>query len=102
MAKIKTPPTREEMIESAKKTCIEIPTTTRVRAWTFQAMKQNFVIVSYRNMIDKVDVYHSTRAGRKTSTTPIVSLNNSFDHERALHEALEILIPVQEETQTQQ
>ena len=93
MAKVKTPPTREEIIESAKNTFKEIETTTRVKAWTFQASKKNYVLIAYRNMGDYVDVYESTRAGRKTSNTPIVSLKNSTDHLLCLDRALDILIP---------
>ena len=99
MAKTKNPPTREQLIEAAKSTFLEIETTTRVRAWTFKALKKNYVILSYQNRIDFVDVYESTRAGRKTSNTPIVSLKNSKDSQLALEQALEILIPeVTEET----
>lgn len=94
MAKLKTPPTREQLIEAAAKTFIEIPTTTRVKAWTFQALKKNYVILSFRNKIDFVEVYDSTRAGRKTGTVPIVKLQNSVNQEQALSEALEILIPL--------
>ena len=94
MAKVKTPPTREQLIEAAASTLAEIETTTRVRAWTFRVGKSNFVILSYRHMLDMVDVYPSTRAGRKTSNTPLVCHKNSTDVQRALTEALEILIPV--------
>lgn len=95
MAKAKTPPTREEQIEAAAKTLTEIETTTRVRAWTFRVGKNNYVILSYRHMIDYVNVYPSTRAGRKTSDTPIVSLTRGTDPQPALMQALEILIPEQ-------
>lgn len=96
MAKTKAPLTREDLKETARKTLIEIPTTTRVKAWTFQTMKQNYVVISYRNMIDIVDVYSSTRAGRKLSTTPLISHKNSSDVTRAFEEAVEMLIPAEE------
>ena len=44
MAKTKAPLTREDLIEGTLKTFKEIPTTTRVKAWTFQANKKNYVL----------------------------------------------------------
>lgn len=93
MAKTKEPLTREDLIESAIGTFKEIPTTTRVRAWTFQANKKNYVLLKYRNMLDYIAVYESTRAGRKTGEKAIISHENSTDVERGLNAALDILIP---------
>jgi len=100
MAKTKEPLTREDHIEAVIKTFKEIPTTTRVRAWTFQANKKNYVLLKYRNMLDYISVYESTRAGRKTGEKPIIMHENSTDVERGFNAALEILIPeVTTETQ---
>jgi hypothetical protein len=99
MAKTKAPLTREDLIEGALKTFKEIETTTRVRAWTFQANKKNYVLLKYRSMLDYVSVYESTRAGRRLNDNPIVKNENSTDIEGALNQALEILIPEITETQ---
>lgn len=97
MAKIKTPPTREDKIEAAISTLIEIPTTTKVKAWTFKAEKQTYVILAFRNKVDFINVYPSTRAGRKTTDTPIVSIMNSTDHTVGLNQALnDIIFPALE------
>ena len=93
MAKTKTPLTREDLIEGTLKTFKEIPTTTRVKAWTFQANKKNYVLLKYHGMLDYISVYESTRAGRKISDTPIIKHENSIDVERGLNAAIEILIP---------
>jgi hypothetical protein len=99
MAKTKEPLTREDLIEGALKTFKEIETTTRVRAWTFQANKKNYVLLKYRSMLDYVSVYESTRAGRRLNDNPIVKNENSTDIEGALNQALEILIPEITDTQ---
>lgn len=93
MSKVKTPLTREEKIKTAANTLVEVPTTTKVKAWSFKVEKQTYVILSFRNMIDYINVYPSTRAGRKTTENPIVSLISSMDHLAGLQAALEILIP---------
>lgn len=100
--KVKAPLTREDLIEGALKTFKEIETTTRVRAWTFQANKKNYVLIKYRNMLDYISVYESTRAGRRLSETPIVRNESSTNIEGTLNEALEILIPeIETTTETQ-
>lgn len=93
MAKIKAPLTREDRFEIARKSFKEIETTTRVRAWTFQVEKKNYVLLKYRSMLDYISVYESTRAGRKTGEHPIVRLENSVNVEGGFEQALEILIP---------
>lgn len=94
MAKIKTPPTREDKIAAAINTLVEIPTTTKVKAWTFKAEKQTYVILSFRNKIDFINVYPSTRAGRKTTDDHILSITNSFDHKLGLERVLnEVIYP---------
>jgi hypothetical protein len=93
MAKIKAVPTREDKINSAIATLAEVPTTTKVKAWSFKVDKQTYVILSFRNKIDFINVYPSTRAGRKTSDTPIVSIANTLDHLQGLDAALELLVP---------
>jgi hypothetical protein len=97
MEKVKNQLSREQLIEAARASYIEIPTTTRVKAWTFQALKKNYVIVSFRNLLDYIEVYPSTRAGRKTTNEPIVRLKNCNDPKAGFERALDILIP--EETQ---
>ena len=99
MAKTKAPLTREDLIQAALKTFKEIETTTRVKAWTFQANKKNYVLLKYRSMLDHVSVYESTRAGRRLSDNPIVKNDNSTDIEGTLNQALEILIPEITDTQ---
>ena len=103
MKKIKMPPTRDELIDAAIETFTEIPTTTRVRAWIFQVSKKNYVLLKYRNTLDYIAVYESTRAGRKISQLPIICHENSVDFEEGLFAALDVLIPeITPETQNSQ
>ncbi len=85
--------TREQLIEAVKSTLQEAKSSTAVKGWTFQVEKKNYVILKFRNVFDFVEVYESTRQGRKTSKSPIVSLKNSVDVEKALEQTLDILIP---------
>jgi len=93
MAKVKAPITREHRINAATATLAEVPTTTKVKAWSFKFEKQTYVILSFRNKIDFINVYPSTRAGRKTTDMPIISIANSLDHLQGLNAALDLLIP---------
>ena len=47
--------------------------------------------------INQVEIYESTRAGRRTGDKPIVALKPSKDHLLAFEQALEILTPQIEE-----
>jgi len=85
--------TREQLIQSIKNTLQAVKSSTAVKGWTFKVEKKNYVILKYRNVLDYVDVYESTRQGRKLSTTPVVSLKNSVDENLAFEKAMEILVP---------
>jgi hypothetical protein len=100
MAKQTTPQTREDLKDNIRKSLKEIPTTTRVLAWGFQVGKQNYVILKFVSMgINQIEIYESTRAGRRTGDKPIVALKPSKDHLLAFEQALEILTPqIEEET----
>lgn len=98
MAKQTTPQTREDLKDNIRKSLRELPTTTRVLAWGFQIGKQNYVILKFVSMgINHVEIYESTRAGRKTSAKPLISHKPSKDHLLAFEEALELLTPQVEE-----
>jgi hypothetical protein len=101
MAKQTTQQTREDLKNNIRKSLKEIPTTTRVLAWGFQAGKQNYVILKFVSLgINHIEIYESTRAGRKTGTTPIIALKPCKDHLLAFEQALEILTPQVEEVDT--
>jgi hypothetical protein len=94
--------TRETKLEKIKSSLKEAPTTTRVKAWTFQVEKQHYVIVSFfaPRYGNQVSVYPSNKKGVKTSNTPIVNLNNSQDYLGAFDRALEILFPAEQVSET--
>lgn len=94
MVKQTTQQTREDLKNNVRKTLREIPSTTRVLAWGFQSVKQNYVILKFVSMgINQVEIYESTRAGRRTGKTPIIALKPCKDHLLAFEQALEILTP---------
>ncbi len=98
MTKETTIPTRLDLIATVEKTFKEIETTTRAKAWTFSNGKMHYVVISFvHDRINCVEVYESTKAGRKTSNTPIVNIKGSKDHLKAFNLAMDILIPVTEE-----
>lgn len=90
--------TRETKLEKIKASLKEAPTTTRVKAWTFQIEKQNYVIISFfaPRYGNQVSVFPSNKKGVKTSNDPIISLKNSQDYLSAFDQALEILFPNEE------
>ena len=101
MAKQTTPQTRQDLKDNIRKTLREIPTTTRVLAWGFQVEKQNYVILKFVSMgINQVEIYQSTKAGRKTSEKAIVSIKSCKDHLVAFELALENLTPQITEVET--
>jgi hypothetical protein len=90
--------TQEEKIsklrEEVRNTLNPIVSQTTTKGWTFKYLKQNYVILSYISMrIQYLEVYESTRAGRKTSTTPLVHIVGKSDHLLALESSIAILIP---------
>lgn len=87
--------TRESKLEKIKSSLKEAPTTTRVKAWTFQVEKQHYVIVSFfaPRYGNQVSVFPSNKKGVKSSNEPIVHLNNSQDYLKAFDQAVEILFP---------
>ena len=99
---MKTPkrlPTREEKIEVARATISEVPTTTRVKAWTFCAGKKYYVIIAYFLSLDgyRVSVFPGNRKGAKTSDKSVIDISNTQDYMLGFQHAIEVLIPVEPE-----
>lgn len=101
MTKQTTPQTRQDLKDNIRKTLREIPTSTRVLAWGFQIEKQNYVILKFVSMgINHIEIYQSTKAGRKTNENAIVVIKPGKDHLVAFELALELLTPQITEVET--
>ena len=86
---------KETRLQKIKSSLKEVPTTTKVRAWTFQIDKQYYVIVSYfvPRMGNTLAVFPSNKKGVKSSDKEILSIPNSTDSNLAFNRALELLVP---------
>lgn len=86
---------KETRLQKIKSSLKEVPTTTKVKAWTFQIDKQYYVIVSYfiPRMGNTIAVFPSNKKGVKSSSKEILTIPNSSDHNAAFSRALEILVP---------
>lgn len=82
---------KNTLIDKAKMSLTEAKSTTAVKAWTFTFNKQHYVMLKFRNVFDFVEIYESTKQGRKTSKDPLVSFKNSSDTDTAFETALNIL-----------
>lgn len=94
MPKIKSA-TKESRLEKIRSSLIEVPTTTSVKAWTFQIEKQYYVVISFfaPRFGQQIAVFPSNKKGVKSSNKEIVSLWNSKDYVKGMEEALKVLIP---------
>lgn len=98
MAKDEKTLSREEIIASVEKTLAPMESETKVKAWSFTYEKQHYIVLSFvSSRVNFIEVYESTRAGRKTSSTPLVSLPGCKDHMKGFYEAVEKLVPVESE-----
>lgn len=86
---------KETTLEKIRGSLKEAPSATKVKAWTFQIEKQNYVVLSYfiPRLSNHIAVYPSNKKGLKTSTTPVLTISNSTDYIRGFEEALKILLP---------
>jgi len=86
---------KQSRLELTRASLQEAPSTTRVKAWTFQVDKKNYVIISYFMPRDAnyISVFPSNKKGVKTSSESIVNIRNCTDYLRGFNEALEILLP---------
>lgn len=87
---------RDEQISIVRESIKEAPSTTKVKAWTFQIEKKFYVIISYFMAGNQMAVYPSNRKGVKTSTEPIISPFHSRDETNylpAFERAIEKLFP---------
>jgi len=91
----KTAKSEKSKLEKIDESLKDLPTSTNVKAWSFQIDKQYYVILSYfiPRIGNQVAVFTSNKKGIKTSTKPIVLINNSKDMDKGYEEALKILVP---------
>jgi hypothetical protein len=82
-------------LEKIRSSFIEVPTTTSVKAWTFQIEKQFYVIICYTapRLGSQIVVFPSNKKGVKTSNQHILLIPNCKDPNRGFEESLRILIP---------
>lgn len=87
--------TRETKIEKARATLKEVPTATKVKAWTFQIEKTFYVIISFfaPRFGQQMSVYLSNRKGIKISNNEIDGIKNKDDYQMMFEQVIQKLIP---------
>jgi hypothetical protein len=86
---------KETNLEKIRASLKDAPTTTKVKAWTFQIENQNYVIISYflPRLWNCISIFPSNKKGVKTSNKEILTITNSTDYLRGFNEVLKILVP---------
>jgi hypothetical protein len=92
--------TKQEHIDQAIDSMSEIPSSTRVRGWSFSFVDKYYVVLNFwmTPMGEHVGVYEANKKGKKLNNNSIVLLQNCKDPVKGIEALADLLI--KEETET--
>ena len=88
---------KQKLIDEAVLTMVEVPSTTKVKAWSFKFDDKYYQVISYYYQGDCIAVFSANKKGKRLSQEIIATVNNSKDPVKGIVALADLLIKEEEE-----